>query len=184
IGSGPFKVSRYKLQEEIVLEANPDYWEKPKMSRWILRIVTNVGATLGMLGRGEINFLSDYRGDPKILTDFVKQNPKIQEVSTIDMGFRFLAPNQRRAPFNDPNFRRALSAATNRPLMAAAAWNGYAVPANSFISLALKFWSKPGIDNLKFDVAQAKKILADSGYVLVGNALHYPAGVKETVTAE
>ena len=24
IGSGPFKVSRYKLQEEIVLEANPD----------------------------------------------------------------------------------------------------------------------------------------------------------------
>lgn len=184
IGSGPFKVSRYKLQEEIVLEANPDYWEKPKMSRWILRIVTNVGATLGMLARGEINFLSDYRGDPKILTDFVKQNPKIQEVSTIDMGFRFLAPNQRRAPFNDPNFRRALSAATNRPLMAAAAWNGYAVPANSFISPALKFWSKPGIDNLKFDVAQAKKILADAGYVLVGNTLHYPAGVKETVTAE
>jgi len=43
-------------------------------------------------------------------------------------------------------------------------------------------WSKPGIDNLKFDVACAKKILGDAGYVLVGNALHYPAGVKETVT--
>lgn len=182
IGSGPFKVSRYKLQEEIVLEANPDYWEKPKMSRWILRVVTNVGATLGMLGRGEINFLTDYRGDPKILSDFAKQNSKIQEVATIDMGFRFLAPNQRRPPFSDPNFRRALSAATNRPLMAQAAWNGYAVPANSFISPALKFWSKPGIDDLKFDVGRAKKILGDAGYVLVGNALHYPAGVKETVT--
>jgi len=181
IGSGPFKVARYKLQEEIVLEANPDYWEKPKMSRWILRVVTNVGATLGMLGRGEINFLTDYRGDPKILSDFAKQNPKIQEVATIDMGFRFLAPNQRRPPFSDPNFRRALSAATNRPLMATAAWNGYAVPATSFISPALKFWSKPGIDDLKFDVGRAKKILGDAGYVLVGNALHYPAGVKETV---
>jgi peptide/nickel transport system substrate-binding protein len=97
------------------------------------------------------------------------------------MGFRFLAPNQRRPPFSDPNFRRALSAATNRPLMAQAAWNGYAVPANSFISPALKFWSKPGIDDLKFDVGRAKKILGDAGYVLVGNALHYPAGVKETV---
>jgi peptide/nickel transport system substrate-binding protein len=182
IGSGPFRVARYKLQEEVVLEANPDYWEKPKIERWILRVVTNVGATLGMLARGEINFLTDYRGDPKILSDFAKQNPKIQEVATIDMGFRFLAPNQRRAPFNDANFRRALSAATNRPLMAAAAWNGYAVPANSFISPALKFWSKPGIDNVKFDVAAAKKILSDAGYVLVGNTLHYPVGVKETVT--
>src|SRR5262249_23226187 len=119
---------------------------------------------------------------PKILSEFAKQNPRIQEVATIDMGFRFLAPNQRRAPFSDPNFRRALSAATNRPLMAAAAWNGYAGPANSFISPALKFWSKPGIDNLKFDVSGAKKILAEAGYVLVGNTLHYPSGVKETVT--
>ena len=181
IGSGPFKVSRYKLQEEIVLEANPDYWERPKMNRWILRVVTNVGATLGMLGRGEINFLSDYRGDPKILTDFAKQNPKIEVVATTDMGFRFLAPNQRRPPFNDPAFRRALSAATNRQLMAAAAWNGYAIPANSIISPALKYWSKPGIDDLKVDMSAAKKILADAGYVLVGNRLHYPEGVKETL---
>jgi peptide/nickel transport system substrate-binding protein len=182
IASGPFKFSRLKLQEEIVLEANPDYWERPKMNRWILRVITNVGAALGMLGRGEINFLSDYRGDPKILSDFAKQNPKIEMVSTIDMGFRFLAPNQRRPPFNDPKFRRALSAATNRQLMAAAAWNGYAVPANSFISPALKFWSKPGIDDLKVDVSGAKKMLSDAGYVLIGNKLHYPEGVKETLT--
>ena len=32
---------------------------------------------------------------------------------------------------------------------------------------------------LQYAVAQ---ILADAGYVLVGNTLHYPAGVKETVT--
>lgn len=183
IGSGPFKVSRFKLQEEIVLEANPDYWEKPKIDRWILRVVTNVGATLGMLGRGEINFLTDYRGDPKLLDDFAKQNSKIAVIATTDMGFRFLAPNQRRPPFNDVKFRQALSAATNRQLMAAAAWNGYAVPANSFISPALQYWSKPGIDNLKPDLSAAKKMLADAGYVLVGKKLHYPAGQKETLTA-
>jgi len=184
IGSGPFKISRFKLQEEIVLEANPDYWEKPKIDRWILRIVTNTGATLGMLGRGEINFLSDYRGDPAILADFAKQNPKINVVSTTDMGFRFLAPNQRRPPFNDPAFRRALSLATNRQLMAQAAWNGYAEPANSIISPALTFWSKPGISALKPDMNAARKALADAGYVLVGKKLHYPAGTKEVVQAE
>jgi peptide/nickel transport system substrate-binding protein len=182
VASGPFKVSRFKFTEEIVLEANEDYWEKPKPARVIMRIITNTSAALGMLPKGEINFLTDYRGDPKVLIDLAKQHPNIEVVSTIDMGFRFLAPNERRPPFNDPAFRRALSAATNRQLMAAAAWNGFAVPANSMISPALKYWSKPGIDNLKVDMSEAKKILKDAGYVLVGNRLHYPEGVKETLS--
>jgi len=183
IGSGPFKVARFKFTEEIVLEANKDYWETPKPERVIMRIITNTSAALGMLPKGEINFLTDYRGDPKLLTDLAKQNPNIEVVSTIDMGFRFVAPNQRRPPFNDPAFRRALSSATNRQLMAAAAWNSFAVPANSIISPALKFWSKPGIDDLKVDMFAAKKLLEDAGYVLVGGKLHYPGGVKETLVS-
>lgn len=183
VGSGPFKVARFKFTEEIVLEANKDYWETPKPERVIMRIITNTSAALGMLPKGEINFLTDYRGDPKLLTDLAKQNPNIEVVSTIDMGFRFVAPNQRRPPFNDPAFRRALSSATNRQLMAAAAWNSFAVPANSIISPALKFWSKPGIDDLKVNMSAAKKLLEDAGYVLVGGKLHYPGGVKETLVS-
>ena len=183
VGSGPFKVARFKFTEEIVLGANKDYWETPKPERVIMRIITNTSAALGMLPKGEINFLTDYRGDPKLLTDLAKQNPNIEVVSTIDMGFRFVAPNQRRPPFNDPAFRRALSSATNRQLMAAAAWNSLAVPANSMISPALKFWSKPGIDDLKVDMSAAKKLLEDAGYVLVGGKLHYPGGVKETLVS-
>ncbi len=75
IGSGPFKVARFKFTEEIVLEANKDYWETPKPERVIMRIITNTSAALGMLPKGEINFLTDYRGDPKLLTDLAKQNP-------------------------------------------------------------------------------------------------------------
>jgi peptide/nickel transport system substrate-binding protein len=182
IGSGPFRVSRFKLQEEVVLEANPDHWEKPRMDRWILRVITNTGAALGMLPRGEINFLTDYRGDPKLLADLAKQNPNIDVVSTTDIGFRFLGPNQRRPPFNDPKFRHALSMATNRQMMAVAAWNGFATPANSFISPALKYWSKPGIDDTKLDLAGAKKALVDAGYRLVDNKLHYPEGERETLS--
>ena len=69
---------RFKLQEEIVLEKNPTHWAAPKMDRWILRIVTNTEAAVGMLRRGEINFLSDYRGDPKILDDIAKQQKEIE----------------------------------------------------------------------------------------------------------
>ncbi len=181
IGSGPFKMVSFNLQEQVVLEANDKHWARPKMARWILRVVTNNDAALGMLQKGEINFLTDYRGDPKVLVDMAKQDAAIQVVSTTDMGFRFLAPNGRRPPFNDVAFRRALSLATNRQLLAAAAWNGFAIPANSMVAPSLKFWAKPGINDLKVDMTAAKKVLADAGYTLVDGHLHYPAGVKETL---
>ena len=181
IGSGPFKVVRFKLQEEILLERNTAHWSAPKMDRWILRIVTNTEAAVGMLKRGEVNFLSDYRGDPKVLEDLTKADTSIELAATVDMGFRFVAPNLRRPPFDDVNFRKALMLAINRNLMAQAAWNGYAVPANSHVSAALPFWHKG--EQFAPNLEEAKKILEKSGYKLVGGKLHYPDGKRETLSS-
>jgi peptide/nickel transport system substrate-binding protein len=181
VGSGPFKVVRFKLQEEILLERNAAHWSAPKMDRWILRIVTNTEAAVGMLKRGEVSFLSDYRGDPKILEDLAKTDKTIEIAATVDMGFRFVAPNLRRPPFDDVNFRKALMLAINRNLMAQAAWNGYAVPANSHVSAALPYWHKG--EQFKPDIEEAKKILDKAGYKLVAGKLHYPDGKRETLTS-
>ena len=181
IGSGPFKVVRFKLQEEILLERNGAHWAAPKMRRWILRVVTNTEAAVGMLKRGEVNFLSDYRGDPKILEDLAKTDRAIEIAATVDMGFRFVAPNLRRPPFDDVAFRQALMLAINRQLMAQAAWNGYAIPANSHVSAALPFWHKG--DAFQPNLEEAKRILERAGYTLVGGKLHYPDGKRETLTS-
>ena len=84
--------------------------------------------------------------------------------------------------FSDVAFRRGLSSATNRQLLAAAAWNGFAIPANSIVAPSLEFWAKPGINDLKADMGEAKKLLAEAGYTVVGGHLHYPSGIKETMT--
>ena len=181
IGSGPFKVARFKLQEEVVLERNDKHWAAPKMDRWILRVVTNTEAAVGMLKRGEVTFLADYRGDPKILEDIAKAQPEVTVAATVDMGFRYLAPNLRRPPFDDINFRKALSLTVNRNLMVQAAYNGYAVPANSHVSSALPAWHKS--EQFKPDLEAAKKILQTAGYKLVGGKLHYPDGKKEVLQA-
>ncbi|MCP8940379.1 ABC transporter substrate-binding protein [Alsobacter sp. SYSU M60028] len=182
IGSGPFKVARFKLNEEIVLERNATHWSAPKMDRFILRIVPNNEASLGMLKRGELNFLSDYRGDPKLLLDLAAQQKEIQVASTVDMGLRFVGHNLRRQPFDDVAFRQALSVAINRNLMAQAAWNGFAVPASSMISPALPFWHTGTPPKASID--EAKSILKKAGYELVGGKLHYPNGKKETLQPE
>ena len=98
------------------------------------------------------------------------------------MGFRFVGLNLRRPPFDDPKFRKALSLAINRNLMVAAAWNGFAVPSSSVVSPSLAFWHKAEPTRASLD--EAKKLLKDAGYELVGGKLAYPDGKKETTTSE
>ncbi|MCC6716362.1 MAG: twin-arginine translocation pathway signal protein [Acetobacteraceae bacterium] len=185
VSSGPFRLTKAKLSEEIVLEANPDHWAKPKAARWIMRIQPNTEAALGALRSGEINFLSDYNGDPQLLRDLAKSDPNIKMAEALDMGFKFIAYNNRRQPFDVAAFRVALSASIDRELLAEDAWGGAAVPSNSWVSPALAFWHDQGIENRVpgGSVEAAKKILKDAGYVLVNGRLHYPAGVKETTPA-
>ena len=180
IGSGPFKFNRWATQQEVVLDANADHWAPPKMERWILRIVLNVEATLGMLRASELNFLSDYTGDPALLIEAAGNDGDLNVVESVDIGFQYLAFNLRRPPFDDAAFRRALSAGINRELIRKAAYNGFAVNANSVVSPALSFWHKAGIDEeLPTGMDLAKSILAKAGYVVEDGKLHYPAGKTE-----
>jgi peptide/nickel transport system substrate-binding protein len=183
-GSGPFKLVRWKPTEEILLERNGEHFAAPKVERWIMRIVPNAEATLGMLKRGEINFLGMFNGDPEVLMKFSKENPDITVRSEVDIGFEYVAFNHRRPPFDDLAFRRALSLAIDRRLMVSAAWQDYAVPANSHVSPVLSYWHDPSVDNLKTGLADAKKILQDAGYRVVGGKLYYPVGKQEKLATE
>ncbi|MEL6208174.1 MAG: ABC transporter substrate-binding protein [Pseudomonadota bacterium] len=180
IGSGPFKFNRWVTQQEVVLDANADHWAAPEMERWILRVVLNVEATLGMLRSSDLNFLSDYTGDPSLLIEAAEADGDLEVVESVDIGFQYLAFNLRRPPFDDAAFRRALSAAINRELIRKAAYNGFAVNANSVVSPALSYWHKDGIaEELDTGVDLAKSILEEAGYVVDGGRLHYPEGQAE-----
>jgi peptide/nickel transport system substrate-binding protein len=181
VSSGPFHIVRASLNQEIVLEANPRHWSHPKIQRWIMRIMPNVEASIGALKSGEINFLTDYNGDPQLLQDLAKSSPDIAVSEALDLGFKFIAYNERRPPFQDIAFRQALSAVIDRTLLAEDAWGGEAVPANSWISPALAIWHDKGIvDRVPGgNMAAAQAILAKAGYAVVDGKLHYPDGVKE-----
>jgi peptide/nickel transport system substrate-binding protein len=185
VSSGPFRMTKNKLSEEIVLEANTGHWAAPKAARWIMRIQPNIEASLGALRSGEINFLADYTGDPALLAKLAKANPNIDVSEALDIGFKFIAFNHRRPPFDNRAFRQAASALIDRQTIAEDAWGGAAVPANSWISPALAFWHDKGIETrvpALGNVEAARKILRDAGFVLVNGRLHYPVGVKETTT--
>ncbi|HEY7033064.1 MAG TPA: ABC transporter substrate-binding protein [Thermomicrobiales bacterium] len=183
IGSGPFKFSNWERQQEIILEANPNHFQAPKMGKWILRDMPNVSAALGALQSGEINFLSDYTGDPELLQQTVSSTDGLALVSTIPVGFRFYAPNGRRPPLDDPALRRAMATAIGKEQIIQNIYKTFATVADSHVSKALEFWHADGLpDFAKADIDAAKKILSDAGYTWDddGNLL-YPEGKSETL---
>jgi peptide/nickel transport system substrate-binding protein len=171
IGSGPFKFVHWRNSEEVMLE------------RWIMRIVPNQEATLGMLRTGELNFLAIFTGDPRVLAELPKQAPSVKVVTETDLGFQFLAFNNRRPPFDDPAFRRALSLSVSRPLLVTAAYNGFAEAAGSCVSTALPLWHAKSSVLPGGDLNKAKKMLEDAGYTLDGGQLRYPAGKREMLAS-
>ena len=180
IGSGPFRFVRWRSSEEVVLEANRDHFAAPKMDRWILRVIPNVEATLGMLRSGELNFLAAYPGDPEVLVATAR-GTAIEIVASTDIGFRFVAFNHRRPPFDDAAFRRALSQAISRDLIVDAAYNDFATPANSPVSVALGFWTNPDVAGFATGLDLSRATLQEAGYTVVDNRLAYPTGITETL---
>ena len=117
IGSGPFKFVDWRQREQVILERNSDHFNPPKINRWIMKEIPNVEAALGMFRKGEVNFLTDYKGDPAVLANIVEEDGDITLVKSVDVGFQYMAMNHRRAPFDDVNFRRAVSLAIDRDVM-------------------------------------------------------------------
>ena len=184
IGSGPFKYVNWARAQEIVLESNPDHYAMPKIGKWILRDIPNVAAATGGLTSGEINFLSDYTGDPELLKQTVDgQSDMLKLVSTTQVGFRFLAPNHRRQPMNDPAFRLAVSMAVGKDQVVANIYKNFASVANSVVSEALEFWHAPDLESYaSTDIEGAKAVLTAAGYTWDGDGkLQYPAGITETL---
>jgi peptide/nickel transport system substrate-binding protein len=181
VGSGPFRQVRARLNEEIVLERFDKHWAAPKMDRLVVRIIPNAEAVIGMMRSGELNLLAEYGGDPEVLEALAKEVPAIKITQETDIGMEFLGFNNRRPPFSEPAFRAALSAAIDRDVLVQAAWNGFAVPSTSHVSPALPFWYAADVKPPASGVPAAREMLKSAGFTIVGNRLHYPAGVKEAL---
>lgn len=185
IGSGPFKYANWARNQEIILEANAEHFSAPLMTRWIMRDMPNVAAALGGLQSGELNFLSDYTGDPTLLQQAADSSDgALSLVSTIVVGFRFLAPNHRRPPFGDAAVRRAMATAIGRDQIRINIYKDiYATNADSHVSKALEAWHAPDLPEFgASDIEGARAILAEAGYEWDADGfLLYPEGQTETL---
>ena len=138
VGTGAFKFVEWKPNQEVVLEANPDYWGmKPKVKRVVVRNIKDNSQRLGALKAGEIHGMEGLNPDDVAV---VKTRPESSSLAAPDQHHRLHrlqlqgegVPGQARAPGLRPRHqsrgdrRRALR--RHRP-------GGHAVPAAAAVGL-------------------------------------------------
>ena len=169
IGSGPFKFVQWNPQEQLILEANEDYYgEVPAMKR-VTIVFMDEDAALAAARAGQV----DVALTAATLATAEVEGYLIENISTVDnRGFTLpLLPDTGEVtesgyPIGNDvtcnlEIRQAIAYAIDRQQVAEAAVNGYATPCYSENDGMP--WNNPEVA-IETDVDYAKQLLADAGW--------------------
>jgi peptide/nickel transport system substrate-binding protein len=161
-GTGPYKVTQWVPNQQIVLEKNKDYWggwKGNEADRIIVRIVSEVSTQLQMLRSGEADMT--FATIPFDLIDSLKKDSNLKV--DIAESWQYLpAPiNVKKPPTDNLKFRQALSHIMDYETVAKQVYAGYASVPQGPTPMALPGAQKYNMP--KFDLALAKQLIEQSG---------------------
>ena len=168
MGSGPYKITSWKPGSEIVLQANPDYWDpslRPKVATVTLKFITDTSTITSALLSGELD--GAYEVPPTSI-------PALKATSGGKLSFgpslsvSEIVISNASGPMGNPQLRGALSMAIDRQAIADKVFNGAAVPNKTLTpptawdpeALSVYKVAYDALPSLTPDVAAAKKIVA------------------------
>jgi len=161
VGTGPFIFKEWRRGDQIVLDANKNYWGgKPKVDRIVFKVMPDAQASLLALKRGDVHILADVgaqiipalKGDKNIV---MLTQPGLA-VSGVGLPFDT-------KPFSDKRVRQALNYAIDKNAIDKSLFHGLAVPMTSPLPEAQWGFDK-SLKGYPYDPAKAKKLLAEAGY--------------------
>jgi len=187
IGTGPFVLKSYEKGVRLVFERNPDYHVKglPYLDGVVIEITPDAATRVSLLRANKVDFGHQWAwATVEEGRSLLKTNPEISLTLTPVLGQGMIYFRTDQPPFNDVRVRRAISLAIERK-----AWNdsllyGEGCLDSGPVPCALKEWklelSKMDPAKTKYlvgyDLAEAKKLLAEAGYPkgFTTPAYHWP----------
>ncbi|QLH70501.1 ABC transporter substrate-binding protein [Rhodopseudomonas palustris] len=168
VGTGPFVFKEWKKGEYILLEKNPNYWDKgkPYLDKVIYKVVPDAAARSAGLEKGEIQYATL---SPVPLKD-AERLGKLPGLKIETAGYEWLSPwlfldfNVERGPLKDIRVRHALARAIDRKAVANVVWYGFAKPAGSPIPSTLAAFHDASAATDTFDVKSSDALLDEAGF--------------------
>jgi oligopeptide transport system substrate-binding protein len=161
-GTGPFRLLEWQPGDHIALGPNPTYFGgAPRLSR--VTFLLGEAATGGLVQyeQGRIDYVSVPVDDVDRVQD--PAGPLSRELQVVpSLSTTYLSFNTTKPPFDDVKVRQAFSLVIDRDKIARVMFNGRVQRAVGLVPAAL-----PGYHSIAapdFDVAEARRLLAESRY--------------------
>ncbi len=160
VGSGPFTFREWRERDQVVLDANPDYWKgKPKVDHLVFKEYPDPQAALLALKRGEVQIMGDV-ATPVIAA--IRADPHLEVLTQPGLAVNGMAMPNDVPPFNDKRVRQALNYAVDKAAIDKALYSGLATPMVSPLPEAQWGFDKT-LKGYPYDPAKAKALLAAAG---------------------
>jgi peptide/nickel transport system substrate-binding protein len=175
VGSGPFKFKSWQTGREIVLERNASYKNfredienkgAPYVEQITLTVIPEAATQLAALESGSLDVVAIQADNAPRITKDERFNV-IQIKTSIQLWFLDFAD---KAPFNNLEFRKAVSHAVDRKTIVESAASGFASAATSPLPNGVA-GHDPNINPYPFDPAKAKTILKEAGWTPGANGI-------------
>ena len=163
VGTGGYMVKDWRPGERVTLAAFDGYFAgRPKVATVDLPLIAEESSGVTALLGGQIDVTSTA---PFADIPTLQQNAAITVLKQPGMNCRYIALNHRRAPFDDPAFRRACSMAFDRNAMVRAILFGEGVVSAGLIPPSLEYaYGGPTRPLTTFSAERAKAEFAKSKY--------------------
>lgn len=164
VGCGPYKLKDWVPGSQVVLEANPDFFEgKPYIEKVIYRVIPDQSTQFLELKAGNLDTMSLGPLQYLYQTSGPGWDRSFNKFEYVASGYTFLGYNMEHPFFKDVRVRRALDYAIDRDEIVKGVLYGLGVPANGPY--------KPGTwqynEDVKprpYDPEKAKALLAEAGW--------------------
>ena len=160
-GTGPYYISSLDPGSEVVLEANPYYWNgEPYFSKVVIKIIKDLSTRLALISRGDVDIASNI---PAKLAESMKDNQDVRVLSIPSGNRTYIGFDTKKAPFKDIMLRKAVAYATPYKEMIKNVFFGHARLFNSFVLPEVPGYSGTGF-GYQMDLDKAREFLSRSTY--------------------
>lgn len=161
-GTGPYTLGQWRRGSALALERNDNYWgEAAANGEVIYNYFTDATALNNALLTNAVDIITSVQS-PDSLAQFTG-NPAFTVTEGASTTKQLLAYNDRVAPFDNVQVRKALARATDKARLLNSIWGDYGTLIGSFVP-PTDPWYVDLTDVDAYDVESAKALLAEAGY--------------------
>lgn len=160
VGTGPFKMTSYKRDQEIVLEKNPEYWkEAAKLDKVVFKVIPEASTRLAELQTGKIDIMKRVE---VAQAETVKKASflELMEVGTPTAFSLRFDPAQK--PLDNKLVRQAINYAVDKEAIIDEILGGYGKQISTFQS-ELSFGYNKDLKPYPYHPEKAKELLKEAG---------------------